>query len=101
MIYLPCIVTADKALISMSMFQSHQCSISMLGDPLIYSFAVDSRSSSLGLPWCAQGIQPHIPTSGEEKDVPPPVKAYLSYEELWHILGKINEIFHVSEQPCA
>ena len=73
----------------------------MLGDPLIYSFAVDSRSSSLGLPWCAQGIQPHIPKSSELKDVPMQLKDYLSHEELWQILGKVNEIFYVSELPCA
>ena len=64
----------------------------MLGDPLVYSFSIDTTSASMGLPWCAQGRQPRFV---KPRFIPDQIKHFLGLAEIEEILHRLNKIFHV------
>jgi len=68
----------------------------MLGDPLVYSFQVDTFSSSLGFPFCAQGQQPSFI---KPRFTPEQIKPFLRTEEIDEILDRLNKIFHATGCP--
>jgi len=68
----------------------------MLGDPLVFSFQVETSSASVGLPWCAQGRQPQFVKPQFESEQ---VKPFLSVADIEDILNRLNKIFHETGCP--